>query len=110
MLETLTTQYSSDGTVLMSIASAYVQMGDLAGSERIMKRMVAIAPESAETWYNLASLQAAQHKTNDALDTLKKAMQVNEKNPASQDLRNYNKNDHNFDALRSTPEFQRIMK
>ncbi|MDB6057444.1 MAG: hypothetical protein JWO95_1288 [Verrucomicrobiales bacterium] len=110
MLESLTTQYQSDGTVLMSVAAAYVQMGDLAGSERVMKKMVSIAPESAETWYNLASLQAAQRKTNDSLETLKKAMQVNSKNPASQDLRNYNKTDHNFDALRGLPEFQNAMK
>ncbi|MGZ5566862.1 MAG: protein O-mannosyl-transferase family [Limisphaerales bacterium] len=110
MLETLSGQYGSDPAVLMSVASAYVQMGDLSGSERVMKKMLTVAPDSAETWYNLASLQAAQRKTNESLETLKKAMQVNDSHPASQDLRTYNKNDHNFDALRNLPEFQRIIK
>ena len=110
MLETLAGQYASDPTVLMSIASAYVQMGDLGDSERVMQKMLSVVPDSAETWYNMASLQAAQHKTNESLQTLKKAMQVNATHPASQDLRAYNKNDHNFDQLRSSPEFQQIMR
>ena len=110
LLESLTASSPNDPTVLMSVATAYVQMGDLAGSERIMKHMTEVAPDSAETWYNLASLQAAQRKTNESLANLKKALQVFDAHPGAQDLRSYNKNDRNFDAIRNTPEFQKLMK
>jgi tetratricopeptide (TPR) repeat protein len=110
MLEDLANKYPTDGAVLMNIASAYVQFRDLEGSERIMKRLTQAAPDSAETWYNLASLQAAQNKTNESLQTLRKAMEVNERNPSQQDLRAYNKTDRNFDSLRSLPEFQKLMR
>jgi tetratricopeptide (TPR) repeat protein len=109
MLEDLAARNPNDPTVLMSIASAYVQLGDLNNSERTMKKMTEVAPDSAETWYNLASLQAAQRKTNDSLTTLKKALQVYDAHPGGQDLRTYNKSDHNFDALRSAPEFKRLI-
>lgn len=110
MLESLVASSPTDPAILMNVASAYVQMGDLADSERTMKHLTRIAPDSAETWYNLASLQAAQRKTNEALTTLKKALELFDAHPGQQDLRAYNKNDHNFDVIRNSPEFQKLMK
>ena len=100
----------SDPSVIFMTGELYVKMGNLPKGEEALQKLVRIAPEQAEHWYNLATVQAAQQKASDAAASLKKAFQLNaaqlKANPKAVNLRDHVVSDGNFNNIRATPEFQ----
>ncbi len=99
----------TDPTILFMTGELYVKMNRYAKGEEAMQKLVRVAPEPAENWYNLATIQAVQGKAADAAATLKKAFQLNEQqmkaNPKAASLRDHIATDRNFDPIRATAEF-----
>ena len=74
-----------------------------------------LAPEPLrpESYYDLAAFQAMSGKTNNALDNLRVALVLSAKrlqsDPKSSDLAASNRTDLRFAALRSLPEYQKLL-
>jgi tetratricopeptide (TPR) repeat protein len=100
-----------------SLAQLYSRMGNgyLNKLEATLQKLVTLAPEPIrpEAYYDLAALDAVTGKTSEALNNLRTAMELNarrlQENPKASDLAATNRSDTRFDALRSLPEFQKIV-
>jgi tetratricopeptide (TPR) repeat protein len=98
-----------------TLAQFYSKMGyaQLDKLETALQKLAAAAPDQPEALYDLAALKAVLGKTNDALENLRAAMNLNAKrlqrDPNAHDLVATNLTDARFDALRPLPEFQKIV-
>ena len=100
-----------------ALAQLYSKLGSgyLNKLDDALQKLVTLAPESIqpEAYYDLAALKAVLGKTSDALTNLRTAMDLNAKrlqrDPKAGDLAATNRSDPRFDALRSLPEFQKII-
>ncbi|HEX7576522.1 MAG TPA: DUF2723 domain-containing protein [Verrucomicrobiae bacterium] len=95
------------------LAQLYGKMGNLNKLEVVLQKLAALSPGQPEVYYDLAALKAVLGKTGDALENLRVAMDLNAKrlqsDPRASDLAATNRSDPRFDALRSLPEFQKIV-
>jgi len=99
------------------LAQLYSRLGNdyLNRLEAALQKVVTVAPEQIrpEAYYDLAALKAVTGKTGDALANLRIAVELSGKrlqlNPNAGDLAATNRTDHRFDALRSLPDFQKIV-
>jgi tetratricopeptide (TPR) repeat protein len=121
LLEQIVKAAGNDPTVLMSVASAYLQLGnidksdearmaDLGKSEEAVEKLALVMPSNYEPYYNLAVIQAARHEIAKAVASLQKSLALNAadaaKDPKVINLRQHLFQDSTFIELRKTPEFQ----
>jgi tetratricopeptide (TPR) repeat protein len=100
-----------------ALAQFYSKMGGdyFTKLDAVLQRLITLAPEAIrpEAYYDLAAFQAMTGKNSNALENLRVAMDLNAKrlqsDPKSGDLAATNRSDPRFDALRSLPEFQKIL-
>jgi tetratricopeptide (TPR) repeat protein len=95
------------------IAQFYAQIGNLPRLESTLEKLVAIAPNEPEPWYDLASIKISLGKTNESLQALRTSFELSAKrlkqNPKARDLLAEVRKDRRFDSLRSLPEFSKIV-
>jgi tetratricopeptide (TPR) repeat protein len=95
------------------IAQFYAQTGNLPKLERTLERLVAIAPNEPEPWYDLAAIKIVLGKTNESLQDLRTSLDLSAKrlqqNPKARDLLAEVRKDNRFDPLRNLPEFQKLV-
>jgi Flp pilus assembly protein TadD len=103
----------ADATVFLSVAGAYAQLQQGARLESVLQRLVKATPENPEAWYDLATTQAQLGKTNDALQSLGKAVDLSAqrltKQPKAPDLRKNAATNQSFASLHNQPEFQKLV-
>jgi len=113
ILDQLVNSPTADANTLLSVARAYVQLQQGGRLEAALKRLVIVTPESPEAWYDLAATQAVLGKGEEAIQTLRKAIELNNKRlaqqPGSGDLRKAIATNQSFAALRNSPEFQKLL-
>jgi Flp pilus assembly protein TadD len=72
--------------------------------------MVTIAPDNPEAWYDLAAIQATLSKTNEAVASLGRAVQLSNQRlaqqPKAKNLAALATLDDKFASLRAMPQFQ----
>ena len=98
---------------ILTIAQAYAQLGDYQKLEATLSKLVKVAPEQPEVWYDLAALKTTLGKQPEAIAALGRALALGAKRPSSdpkvRDLHTELSKDARFNALRQTPEFQQLM-
>jgi predicted Zn-dependent protease len=103
----------ANGPILTQVAQFYAQTGNLAKSEEAMLRATVLEPNSSQTWYNLANVQAFQGHAADAAESLKKAFAANAVERAAQpamiDLRQNALTNPNFSSIRANPAFRAVL-
>src|SRR3989442_519978 len=103
ILDQLITNPQVDVNTLLSVVTAYVQLQQGSRLESVLKRLVVVSPESPEAWYDLATTQAVLGKGNDAIQALKKALELSTKRlakqPNARDLRKDATTNNSFFAL-----------
>ena len=115
-LEQITKLAGTDPNILMSVASAYLSLGNqaksdegrlayLGKSEEVVEKLTQVLPDAYEPLYNLAVIQAARGENAKAVASLKKSLALNAKDPKG-DLRKHMFDDPTFVELRKSPEFQ----
>ena len=96
-----------------AIANFYATIGNLTKVETALKKMVGLQPDQPEPRYDLAALESIIGDSAGALENLKQALDLSSKrlaqNPSSHDLRAALATDKRFDAIRSRPEFQKLL-
>ena len=121
MLEQILKLGGTDPNILMSVASAYLSLGNqaksdegkmayLGKSEEAVEKLAQVMPGSYEPLYNLAVIQTARREYAKAVATLKKSLALNAadaaKDPKAINLRKHMFEDPTFGELRQSPEFQ----
>jgi thioredoxin-like negative regulator of GroEL len=100
--------------VLLVMAQHFAQVNNLPRLEAALERLVAAAPQSAESWYNLAALKAALGKTSQAIDALRHCFAVTRQDlqhdPKATDFITQARTDPRFEALRQNPEFKALFQ
>lgn len=106
VLDNLLAQPDADLRTLASLAQAYQQLQRIDRVETTMERYARANADNAESWYQLAAIQAVLGKSSSAAGSLRKAFQLSDArlatNPASADLRKQLTNDPRFDLIRSS--------
>jgi len=102
-----------DAQQAQAIAVTYAQMQDLGKLDKVLRKMVTISPAEPEPRCDLAALEAITGRTTEAMSDLKLALDLNSKrlakNPSAPDLVKAVRNDPRFAAIRSLPEFQKLV-
>jgi tetratricopeptide (TPR) repeat protein len=102
-----------DANAVLVVAQVYSQIGNFAKLNAALERLVTVAPDSPEAWFDLAAMKAALGDTKNALDYLNRALTLSDhrkaRDAAAQDLRASMNGDPRFNALRSLPEFQQLL-
>jgi beta-lactamase regulating signal transducer with metallopeptidase domain/tetratricopeptide (TPR) repeat protein len=99
--------------ILQQLAVQFVQMHDTPRLEATLDRLVKVSPASAEAWYDLAVLKASLKKPSEAMTALDQVLKLNatrlKADPQARDLRTDVRKDARFDALRHTPEYEKLV-
>jgi hypothetical protein len=103
----------ADANALLAAADASRRVGQYGRVEQALAKLVKLVPESPEAWFDLAGFQAVQNKTAPALESLRKALELSARRRAQDtnagDLRAAASEDTRFAALKTTPEFQKLL-
>jgi len=110
MLDQLLNFPTADPNFMVTVATLYLRIGDVAKSEEAFLKLVQLAPNSSEGWYNLALVQANRGETAQAVASLKKVVVLNpaevKQNPKAINLSERLYQDPSLARLRQTPEFK----
>jgi len=103
-----------DPNAILSIAKVYADIQNLPKLEAALERLVKISPANPEAWYDLAALKATLAKPAEVMPALKQALDLNaarlKREPTARNLVDQVREDARFNALRQTPDFQRLVK
>jgi tetratricopeptide (TPR) repeat protein len=113
LLEGLLVHTNVDSGTVLSVANAFSQLGYAPGLEKALQRLTQIMPDNPESWYDLARAEAALNKIPSALNSLGQAIKLSDArlktNAAAKDLANDAITNQSFVALRTLPEFLKLI-
>ncbi len=113
VLDEIMLRPNADASILLSVANAYVQLGQYGRVEPALVRLAALMPDSPEIWYDLAGAQTAIGKTNEALQSLAVALGLNQRrlaaDPSASNLLPLAASDARFLNLRAHPQFRELL-
>jgi tetratricopeptide (TPR) repeat protein len=112
VLDSVLNNTNAPPAAVLGVVQAYAQMNNLPKLEPALERLVKVAPNGAENWYNLAVLKATLGKNAEALQALRQSFDLNAKRlpPGTNiDLRAEAEKDPHFNALRATPEYKALI-
>ena len=94
-------------------AQVYYQLQNFGKAEMALTRYTQLTPDTPEAWFDLAGSQALLKKTNQALDSLRRSLELSDKrhalNSNSPNLKANAMTDPRFTALRPSPQFQKLL-
>jgi len=107
------TNSKADSGALIACANIYAQLQQIGKVEQSLAALVKVAPENPEGRYDLAAVQAMLNKSNEAIETLRSALQQSSqrlaRDPNSPNLYSNALGDPRFAALRPLPEFAKVL-
>jgi thioredoxin-like negative regulator of GroEL len=107
------TNPQADGGALIACANLYAQLQQIGKIEQSLAALVKVAPENPEGRYDLAAVQAMQNKSNEAIASLRTALQQSSqrlaRDPNSPNLYSNALGDPRFASLRPMPEFAKVL-
>ena len=102
-----------DAGIVASIVSVYAQMQNWPKVEPALEKLVKITPDNAEAWYNLASLKVSAGKPAEAIQSLRRALELSAQrlraDPKAHNLLIEARKEPGFHPLRQMPEFQKLV-
>ena len=113
VLDAIMSNTNTDATVLNSVVALYYNLQKFPQLEAAMRRLVQVASDVPENWYNLASLEAATGQAPDAIKDLRRALEENAKrlarDPRAPNLAAKIASDKNFAPITNQPDFQSLI-
>jgi tetratricopeptide (TPR) repeat protein len=98
--------------MVMSVAEAYSHLGQPARLQNALEVLTRLTPDSPEAWYDLAASHALLGQDAQAIDSLKKSLELNNKrlakDPKARDLRPSLQSDARFAKLRDTAAYKAL--
>jgi Flp pilus assembly protein TadD len=103
-----------DASTAFEVAQQFAAKGDYPRLEAILQRLVKLAPESPEAWFDLAAMKNILGKPAEAFPALRQALKLSAarltKNPKAKNLLTDLQTDPRFNSVRRSPEFQELMR
>ncbi len=106
----------ADANAMLQVAQSYAQLSNLPKLEASLDKLVKLAPDSAEAWYDCAAMKVTLAKPQEALTALSRALDLSQKrhkqnpqDPKLRDLVAEVQKDARFDSLRQNPEYQKLV-
>lgn len=113
MLDNIVNHPAADYRIIVEAAQLYGQLANWPKLENALERLVKVAPDSPEAWYDLAALKANLGKPTEAMPALTRALDLSAKRlqrePKARDLLAEARNDGRFASLRTSPDFQNLV-
>jgi tetratricopeptide (TPR) repeat protein len=113
VLDAVMSNTNADGAVLSNVVGLYYTMRNFQKLNEAFKKLVQVAPDVPENWYNLASLESAMGQAPDAIKDLRRALEENAKrqarDPHMPNLALKVLSDPNFAPITNQPEFQSLI-
>ena len=104
-------QANADG--LLMAAQVGNQLQQMPKVEEALSKLVKVSPGNPEALFDLAGIRAILNKKPEALDTLRQSLKANltrwQKDKKANNLYSNAMSDERFAALRTQPEFQKLM-
>ncbi len=98
---------------LRAIANFDAQLQDFPDLEAVLKRLTQTQPNIPEAWYDLARLESILGKRDDAIKDLQMAVTLSDQrlktNPAAMNIRTAAGTEAEFNPIRGSPDFQKIV-
>jgi len=112
-LDELVAHPQVDANSMLFAANMANQIGDLPRVEKALARLVQIAPDNPEAWFDLAGLRAMLNDPDQAVAALRESLARSAQrlaaNPAAPNLFSNAQSDPRFNTLRQLPAFQQLM-
>jgi tetratricopeptide (TPR) repeat protein len=116
ILDGILTNPNVNVQAVLTVAKAYADLRNYPRLEATLEKLVKLAPEEPEAWYDFAALKATLGKTQEALPALRRALELSDarraRNPQARDIRAdlqaEQQKDDRFRMLRDTPEFKQL--
>jgi len=115
-LDQITENPQVDSAGVLLVAETYNRMKNFDKLEATLAKLVKIAPDLPEAWYDLAALKSSLNKPAEAMPALKRALELsnerlrkNPKDPKIRDLAAEAQKDPQFASLRQSPEFKNLI-
>jgi tetratricopeptide (TPR) repeat protein len=113
LLDQIINSPMADPGTILEAAKRFVALGDTGRLEKTLERLVRLAPDNPEAWYDLAGLQSMMGKAGPALDSLTKAISLSneriKRDPKARDLVNEARQDPRMTPLRGLPAFKALV-
>lgn len=113
ILDRIVTGPTPDPNAVLVVANVFNQMGNYQKLEQALAKLASLAPESPEAWYDLAAIRTVLGRTPEALENLKRAIELSAKRRTvttnAPDLLANARTDSRFAPLRALPEFQKLL-
>jgi tetratricopeptide (TPR) repeat protein len=113
VLERILANPKADGSALIFAANLYAQLGQIGKVEQALATLLKASPENPEGQYDLAAVRAMQNKTAESIQALTLALDQSAKRlvrePKAANLYSNLMGDGRFAALRSSPDFAKLM-
>lgn len=114
VVDRIASNANADAQLLTLAANGYAQLGQIAKIESTLARILKLVPNNPEGRYDLAAIQLMQNKTNEALESLRGALQQSAerlaKDPKAPNLLSNLAGDARFSALRADPRFSILLE
>ncbi|HYG23007.1 MAG TPA: DUF2723 domain-containing protein [Verrucomicrobiae bacterium] len=114
LLDGIVAHPQADAAMVFQVARIYAELNVVQRLEPALQRLVALAPNEPEAWYNLAATKAALNKRTEALADLKRALELSvqrrQQNPAANDLQAEAEKDPRFQGLRTDAAFTNLFR
>ena len=113
-LDGILTNPKADANAVLQVAQLYASMANYPRLEATLDKLVLVAPNSPEAWYDLAAMKASLNKNSECLQALGKAITLSdERIKVDTNARNLvleAQKDDRFKALRDLPEFKKLAR
>jgi mannose-6-phosphate isomerase-like protein (cupin superfamily) len=96
--------YEPHGWELWAPARALYEQGEYAEAADLMRGVVETNPQYADLFYNLACVESLAGRKTDALDHLRRAIEMSER------FRAYAKDDSDLEPIRDDPAFKELVE
>ena len=103
---------NADANAVLHVAQQLVALNDYPRLEQALEKLSRLAPESPESWYDLAAIRSILGKPNEALAALRQALELSAQrrlhDPKARDLQAELQQDPRFNGLRALPDFKAL--
>ncbi|HTL18468.1 MAG TPA: tetratricopeptide repeat protein, partial [Patescibacteria group bacterium] len=99
---------------IVQMAQQFMALSDYPMLEKALEKLTRVAPESPETWYDLAALRSILGNKTQSIEALRQALKLSAarltRDPRARNLSAELQRDPRFNAVRSLPEFKDLAK